>query len=581
MKISKYITNLLISLYKSIKRFPLTIALSTAFVIVMIFTSEIRPTATTNLIENLEKISMIIALGFPLSICIKLYFEKQETYKWSHIVTAFIGEGLILILYYFFLLKDFNMVSTTRYVGLSLVLYLSFIFIPYFKSKENFELYVIKIFGRLFITIIYSAVLYGGLSAILATIDKLLEVNIPSNFYYYTFLIVAGIFAPTYYLGGLPAIKDKFTKENYSNIFKVLVLYIIMPLIVIYTIILYIYFAKIIITVKWPVGLVSHLVLWYSVISASVLFFISPIYKDNKFANRFIKILPKSILPLILLMFFSIGIRVKAYGITENRYYVIALSLWVFGTMIYFSFTRNFKNIFLPVTLSIIILISVFGGPLSSYNISMASQNKRLEQLLVSNNMLKDNNIIKNTSLSQNDKNEISSILNYFKNDHNLNNIKLLPKDFKLDNMENIFGFSLSQSINYSQDNFFFNSMQSGNPVSISGYDYMFDSRNIYDRTKNSKLNINYDTSSNALKIFKENDVIYTKNLREIAKQLIDKYGMGEKQNSINQSDMSFEEETSKIKIKLFIVNLNGTKDSSTGTITINNIDYYMIIKVK
>lgn len=71
------------------------------------------------------------------------------------------------------------------------------------------------------------------------------------------------------------------------------------------------------------------------------------------------KILPKVILPLLLLMFFSIGIRIKAYGVTENRYYVIALSLWVFGVMIYFSLVKKFKNILLPVTLSIIIFISV------------------------------------------------------------------------------------------------------------------------------------------------------------------------------------------------------------------------------
>lgn len=210
---------------------------------------------------------MIIALGFPISICIKLYFEKKEVYKWGHIIAAFIGEGLILVLYYFFLLKDFSMVSTSRYVGVNLVVYLLFIFIPYLKYKENFELYAMKIFEKFFITIIYSIVLYGGLCAVLATIDKLLEVQVPSNFYYYTFLIVAGIFAPTYYLGGLPTVKDKFTIENYSNIFKVLVIYIIMPLITIYTVILYIYFARIIITVKWPVGLISNLVLWYAVIS--------------------------------------------------------------------------------------------------------------------------------------------------------------------------------------------------------------------------------------------------------------------------------------------------------------------------
>ena len=581
MKIAKYIISLAKSIYKSIKRFPVTIAFSTAFVVMMIITSEIRSSSAHGLTENLNRVSMILALGVPLSLCIKLYFEKKNNYKLSHIISAFIGEGLILILYYFFLLEDLKMVSTTRYAGVTLALYIAFLFIPYFKDKENFELYVIKVFGRFFITIIYSAVLYGGLAAILATIDKLLGVKISSNSYYYTFLIVAGIFAPTYFLGGLPTIKDSFTKENYPNIFRVLVFYIVMPLISVYTLILYIYFAKIIILKQWPVGLVSHLVLWYAVISASVLFFISPIYKENSFAKKFMKFFPKLILPLIMLMFFSIGIRVNAYGITENRYYVIVLSLWVFGVMIYFSFAKKFKNIFLPITLSAIMIISVLGGPLSSYSISKSSQNKRLEKMLLSNNMLQDKKIVKASSISEKDKNEISSIISYFNSNHSLKDVKYLPKDFKMDDMEKTFGFQYSP--NFSPQNcFYFNIMQTGEPIEISGYNYMFDSRYRYDeKESNLPFSISYDYNSNILKIYQNKDVLYTKDMNEFSKKLIDKYGLRGKGEGINPNEMCFEDENSKVKVKIQIINISGTKDPSTRNIKTNGIDFYILIKVK
>ena len=581
MKIAKYIISLAKSIYKSIKRFPVTIAFSTAFVVMMIITSEIRSSSAHGLTENLNRVSMILALGVPLSLCIKLYFEKKNNYKLSHIISAFIGEGLILILYYFFLLEDLKMVSTTRYAGVTLALYIAFLFIPYFKDKENFELYVIKVFGRFFITIIYSAVLYGGLAAILATIDKLLGVKISSNSYYYTFLIVAGIFAPTYFLGGLPTIKNSFTKENYPNIFRVLVFYIVMPLISVYTLILYIYFAKIIILKQWPVGLVSHLVLWYAVISASVLFFISPIYKENSFAKKFMKFFPKLILPLIMLMFFSIGIRVNAYGITENRYYVIVLSLWVFGVMIYFSFAKKFKNIFLPITLSAIMIISVLGGPLSSYSISKSSQNKRLEKMLLSNNMLQDKKIVKASSISEKDKNEISSIISYFNSNHSLKDVKYLPKDFKMDDMEKTFGFQYSP--NFSPQNcFYFNIMQTGEPIEISGYNYMFDSRYRYDeKESNLPFSISYDYNSNILKIYQNKDVLYTKDMNEFSKKLIDKYGLRGKGEGINPNEMCFEDENSKVKVKIQIINISGTKDPSTRNIKTNGIDFYILIKVK
>ena len=50
---------------------------------------------------------------------------------------------------------------------------------------------------------------------------------------------------------------------------------------------------------------------------------------------------PKAILPLIVMMFISIGIRINAYGLTENRYYVVALGIWAFLVMIYFAFGKN------------------------------------------------------------------------------------------------------------------------------------------------------------------------------------------------------------------------------------------------
>lgn len=583
MTITKYISSLAKSVYKSIKRFPVTIALSTSLVIIMIITSEIRSSSSLSLIENLNRVSMILALGIPISLCIKLYYEKKENYKLWYLVSAFIIEGLILVLYYFFLLKNLRMISITRYIGVTFTFYLAFFYIPYFKDKENFELYVIKIFGKIFTTIIYSVVLYLGVAAILSTIDKLLGVKIPSNFYYYSFLIVAGIFAPTYFLGTLPIITEIFNKESYPNIFKILVIYIIMPLISVYTTILYIYFAKIIITRQWPEGLVSHLVLWYSVISAGVLFFIYPIYKDKLFAKTFMVFFPKLILPLIVLMFFSIGIRVNAYGITENRYYVILLSLWVSGVMVYFSFTKKYKNIFLPITLSVLVIISVLGGPLSSYSVSKYSQNKRLEKILLRNNMLKDKNIEKNSSISENDKNEISRIVEYFNYNHSLKDIKYFPKDFKLEDMENTLGFKYSNNLSpLPQESFYFNVSQTGEPIDISAYNYMIDSRYLYGgMLSNSQFSIKYDTSSNLLKIYQDKEVLYTKDMKELGKNLVNKYGIRDKGEGINPKEMSFEDENSKVKVKIQIINIAGRKDSSTGDIKINGLDFYILVKVK
>ena len=83
-----------------------------------------------------------------------------------------------------------------------------------------------------------------------------------------------------------------------------------------------------------------------------VLFLITPIYKENKWSRSFSKWFPRVVLPVLIMMFVSMGIRIRAYGFTENRYYVLILGLWIFAMMAYLSITKNKKNILLLISLS-------------------------------------------------------------------------------------------------------------------------------------------------------------------------------------------------------------------------------------
>ena len=61
------------------------------------------------------------------------------------------------------------------------------------------------------------------------------------------------------------------------------------------------------------------------------------------------------------MMFVAMGIRVSAYGITENRYFVLAAGLWVTGSMLYLIFAKRPRNVFLPASLALVVVLSVYG----------------------------------------------------------------------------------------------------------------------------------------------------------------------------------------------------------------------------
>lgn len=582
MKVTNFFKKTFTELYKSIKRFPITIALSASVVAVMIMISETQFNLGygSDKIEVLQRLAMTLALGVPLTASIKLIFEK---YKQENILLEGISLALsagFLGFYYFFLLKDFNMVSITRYIGISFLLYLCFIFIPYLVKRENFEMYVIQLLSRFSITIIYSVVLFLGLSAILFTVDKLLGVAIESKFYFYTWLFIAGVFAPVYFLAGVPSSDESMEGYDYTGFFKILLLYIVMPLLAIYMVILYIYFGKIIITQVWPVGLVSHLVLWYSALCVVVIFLITPI-KNNAWVEKFTFFLPKLILPILMMMFISMGIRVKAYGITENRYFVVMLGLWVSGIMIYFNLKKMRRNIIIPVSLSIIALISVL-SPISAYSISKMSQNNRLTNILSTNGMLLDNKTVQpKEDISEKDKKEISSILSYFENNHNLDDVKYLDKDFAITDMNKVFGFKYeNQWQNGRNENYFsYNAAhQIYDALDISGYDYLFNMSTYKNKLTRESLTIEYVNANKEVNIYNGNEQLYSFQLSGFVEQLKSEYPTN---TNVDQKDMTFVDENENIKVKFIFSNIYGQRTQNENGVRIDGADFYILVKLK
>src|SRR5690606_7885089 len=130
---------------------------------------------------------------------------------------------------------------------------------------------------RFVVTYVYSVILYLGLAAIMGTIKLLFDANIPWDIYFDMGVIVAGIFAPAFFLSDVPMRDEEISEESYPKVLRVLLQFIILPLLFVYTMILYAYFAKSIVTMQLPQGIIGNLVLWYSIISAIILFFIYPL----------------------------------------------------------------------------------------------------------------------------------------------------------------------------------------------------------------------------------------------------------------------------------------------------------------
>lgn len=583
MKLTISIKNTALKLKKSLRRFPTAIIFSSAAAVLGIILNHADINMSIERSEMLTRIVMVLALGAPVSASIRLIFERIQNHKKSIEITAYIFGAMLLGLYYNFFLKDLSTISGSRYAAVSIATYLIFVFIPYLYKRDNFELYVIRLISRFITTFIYSLVIYGGISAILFTIDRLLGVSVKGELYLDMWIIIIGVFLPAYFLSGVPEYKDELDISGYPKALGILLKYIIIPLISAYLIILYIYFGKIIITRQWPVGLVAHLVLWYSVICVGVIFFIYQLRSQGTKIEKFIFWLTRLILPILIMMFVSIFIRIRAYGVTENRYYVVILGAWVMGIMLFMCFSKHLRNIVIPISLSIVTIVSVF-GPLSSFSVSKYSQNKRLLAILKKNNMIVNNLAAKAPkTITDHDKREINRILTYFEEKHSLKDVKYVSKDFKLGDMENVFGFKYEGYIYLSKDNYFSYNMEKTNlPMDIKNYDYLLDFRNKGTdwSVSNKDIKAKYDNQNGLITLYLKDKEVYRKSIKDFADTLYNKYGTkpGE---SVNVEDMIFEDENTNVRVKFIFYNIYGSKDFSTNGIEMNGSDFYILLKIK
>ena len=575
----------ILNLKKSIERFPITVFSSTILAMLLIVFHERSYTLAQAQIDNFVRLNMLVGLSILLSLCIGLLTERGFLNTLFKKVLSYIIGAIILLLYYFLLLPNFNFVPMARYIGFVFLLIISTFYIPWIKRKENFEYYVIKVFSSLLVTFVYSGVLCFGLFAILFTTDQLFDLSINGKYYYYIFLFVSLIFAVALFLSKIPGSKDELESYTYSRSLKVLLLYIIIPLISVYTLILYVYFAKILMTSQWPKGLVSHLVLWYSSISVGVIFLISPILKDNPVGRIFKNVFPKIIIPILAMMFVSIGIRINQYGITENRYYVVLLGLWVLGIMLYYSIVKKTKNIIVPITLSLVMLIAIL-GPLSSFSFAISSQNSRFDEVLLENNMLVDGAIVANTSIPSESKKEITNIINYFEMYHQFEDLKSLPENFTVSDMESVFGFPYNPYDYFDNEYFYYNlDMNGGFTLDITNYDYYINISTWNEQIISTKdLDIKYYRNNNELTIKKGEEILLSQNILDYVLDIYKNSDIKAIEKGITSSveDMSIEIENEKVKAKLIFTSINGqVKEDVEEGILLESADMILLLKIK
>ncbi|WP_324824578.1 hypothetical protein [Sinanaerobacter sp. ZZT-01] len=547
----------------------------------------------------IEILSCIFGVFFSLSL--QAVFERFF-YKIS-IRLAFIGCSSAFTLGYYLIIKsvsEFSEEIGIRTLLGAAALFSAYLWIPTIRSQVTFNESFFIAFKAFFQSLLFSLVIFGGSSFIIAALD-LLIIPLRSTAYLHVANLSFLFFAPVFFLSLIPVFPgEKDHKEEFDRIaekneliknaagcpkfLEVLLSNVVVPLLSAFTIILLLY---IVINIQgdfWTSRLLEPMLISYA--TAVILVYLLTSRMENKFSIWFRRVLPRVFVPMMAFQIASSLLSLKETGITHTRYFIIVFGIYAILAGIVMCFIPIKKNGILAVMLILFSLICIV-PPVDAFSVSRISQENRLKHVLIKNAMLRNNQILKQEAIPDEDKEKIILSVEYLERMHYTDKIAWFPKDFSFyEDFYNTFGFDRYEQES-SQSRFIYVSLKSDALIDIQGYDALVHVFLNTDDNRETKIcEIEQSGRNYTLNKVKEGDtfdfILVQANqevIRWNVQEIFSRYrGYTEEKYELSNEEASFTVENNEAKLTFVIreANINFLKNESNYFI---NLDILILIK--
>jgi len=369
----------------SVLRFPLVLTWVTFGSLFMII---LFGTDNYDLISTYQPINYTLIVGVSWLIGTQFLSEGLKHNAISRTVYKVVClAGLGLFYYYLeYIEVDFSDITLGRWLLLLLAGHVFVLFSPFISFSNPFKFwnYLKAIVFALLKSLIYSLVLFLGLSLAIVALEFLFDVDFNSYIYLQNFIFCLGIVNTFIYLSNFPKVEELKATVDFHKAIEVLILYILIPLSLLYVVIVYAYAFKILLEWELPKGWVTYLISALSLLAFVIHIAIEPIRKQHsaKLISTFFPYYFYAIIPLLPLLFIALWRRISDYNFTELRYLGLLLALWISIMLIYMAVSKTKNLSYYPKLFFVFIAISTF-GPLSAFKISVNAQLSELKELML------------------------------------------------------------------------------------------------------------------------------------------------------------------------------------------------------
>lgn len=386
------INRTLVDAGQSFRRFPLVLlsaAVATGSSLYQIETSFDGGTVV--------RILQAAVFGIPFLLALSLAIEKQVVQKRLRLLLQVFGT-LVPVFYFLFIPEDIPYSHSIRFVVLLVGMHLLISVAPFFRGNPGQALWQFNkvLIFRLISSLLFTLVMYAGLSLALAALDNLLGIPLSSEIYVDLFVILGFIFNTWFFLGGIP--QDPLAlaaDDDFPRPLRVFSQHILSTLVVVYLAIMMAYLGKVVLSGVWPSGWIGWLVSGVAVAGLLSVVLLSPLQgrDGNRWVGIYFRIFHILMLPAVAMLVLAVSKRVNQYGLTELRYILLILSGWLVVILLLGLFSKRIAIRVIPLSLGLVALLLSF-GPWGVVAVSRNSQVGRLETELSAAGLFADGHLV-------------------------------------------------------------------------------------------------------------------------------------------------------------------------------------------
>jgi uncharacterized protein DUF4153 len=345
---------------------------------------------------DLRIIGALVA-SFMWTVAVDFYVESSARSFAARVVLWIAGIAAIALLFYLFWEI---WVSPHLLLGSLLILVGLAGYLGGRASNETFWLFNHRLWLGAALALVGAVLFAAGLVAITETLKLLFGLTPPAHAHEHIISLSLCFVAPVSFLAFAPqSFTDPITAREEGDFTMraaaALVKFVLVPLLLVYTAILYAYAVKIVLAWELPKGTLGGMVVGYLLIGAATLLVGYPSRETGGPHVRFFwrYWVELTALPVVLL-FIAVGRRIADYGVTEQRYLMVLVGVWALILAALRALRGgNFDLRLVPGVLAFLMFAASF-GPGGAVGFSVMSQKQQLAELLTAKGMLVDGKIV-------------------------------------------------------------------------------------------------------------------------------------------------------------------------------------------